>query len=221
MGRDAVAEVTRRRGFVAAVRAVGGTAPQPEVAALAADLETRWGAPQRGYHDLEHLDEVLARLDELGAATAPAVLAAWFHDAVYTGRPGRDERDSAALARTTLAALGTPEERADRVAALVQVTADHVPAGGDQEAASLCDADLAVLGSTPERYARYVDGVRREYRHLPAPVFRAGRRRVLRRLLDRAMEDGHPDGPLYRTPAARERWTARAVANLESELGGD
>jgi len=214
-----VAGATQRRdGFVAAVREVGGTAADDDVLALAADLEDRWDAPRRGYHDLEHLDEVLARLHDLGAATPPAVLAAWFHDAVYTGRPGTDEHDSADLARSGLSALGVPVERAERVAALVQVTIDHVPADGDQEAATLCDADLAVLAAPPERYGRYVDGVRREYRQLPAPVFRAGRRRVLRRLLARAVEDSHPDGPLYRTPAARERWTEQAAANLRAEL---
>ncbi len=211
----------RARGLLAATREVGATAPDAEVLALAADLEGRWGGDGRGYHDLEHLDEVLDRLDELGAATAPAVLAAWFHDAVYAGRPGRDERDSAGLARTSLVALGVPPQRAERVAALVLVTADHVPPDGDDEAASLCDADLAVLASDPDRYARYVAGVRREYRHLPGPVFRAGRRQVLRRLLARAVEDGHPDGALFRTPAASRRWTAAAAANLRAELGDD
>lgn len=213
-----MAQVRRRSSFLAAVREVGGSAPDEEVLALAAGLEERWGAPRRGYHDLEHLDEVLACLDELAAATPPAMLAAWFHDAVYAGRPGRDERDSADLARSGLAALGVPAERAERVAALVEVTVDHVPAADDQEAAALCDADLAVLAAPSQRYARYVEGVRREYRHLPTPVFRAARRRVLRRLLARAIEPGHPDGPLYRTTTGRRRWTARAMANLQAEL---
>ena len=210
----------RRERFVAAVRELGGIGADGEVLALADDLERRWGAPERGYHDLEHLDEVLVRLDELGAATAPAVLAAWFHDAVYGGRPGRDERDSAELARAGLRTLGVPDRDAERVAALVEVTADHVPADGDDEAAALCDADLAVLAAAPERYARYVEGVRHEYRHLPAPVFRAGRRRVLRTLLARALSEDHPDGPLYRTATAHRRWTASAAANLRAELAG-
>ncbi len=148
------------------------------------------------------------------------MLAAWFHDAVYAGRPGRDESDSADLARSVLTSLGVPAAAADRVAELVLVTADHVPADGDGDAATLCDADLAVLASAVGRYDRYVAGVALEYRHLPGPLFRRGRRTVLRRLLARATDPTHADGPLYRTAAARQRWTAAAVANLERELAG-
>ena len=206
-----------------AVRSLGGTAPDAAVREQVAALRGRWSAPERGYHDTEHLAEVLDRLDELaGPVPAPAdlVLAAWFHDAVYEGRQGRDERDSAELARSVLAGLGVPAAAAGRVAELVLVTADHVPADGDDDAAMLCDADLAVLASAAERYDRYVAGVVHEYRHLPGPLFRRGRRQVLRRLLARAADPSHADGPLYRTAVARERWAAAAVANLERELAG-
>ncbi len=209
---------TRATSFAVAVRALGGRAGPHTLLAGAGDLERRWGDPGRGYHDLEHLDEVLDRLADLDAATPVAVLAAWFHDAVYAGRPGRDERDSADLARAALEALGVPADRADRVADLVVVTAAHVPADGDDEAAALCDADLAVLASPPQRYARYLAGVRHEYRHLPGPVFRLGRDRVLRRLLVRATEPAHPDGPLFRTSRGHVLWSAAAAANLRAEL---
>lgn len=212
--------LSRDASFAAAVRALGGRAGPHALLAVAGDLGRRWGDPGRGYHDLEHLDEVLDRLDDLDAATPAAVLAAWFHDAVYTGRPGRDERDSADLARSALTALGVPPARAGRVAALVAVTADHVPDGADPEAAALCDADLAVLASPPERYARYLVGVRHEHQHLPGPVFRLGRARVLRRLLARTVEPDHPDGPLFGTPRGHALWSAAAAANLRAELDG-
>ncbi len=209
---------SREASFAAAVRALGGRAGPDALLAAAGDLERRWGDPGRGYHDLEHLDEVLDRLGDLDAATPAAVLAAWFHDAVYTGTPGRDERDSADLARSVLTTLGVPSAQAGRVAALVAVTAEHVPDDGDAEAAALCDADLAVLASPPERYARYLAGVRHEYRHLPGPVFRLGRARVLRRLLARASEPDHPDGPLFGTPRGHALWSAPAASNLRAEL---
>ena len=77
-----------------------------------------------------------------------------------------------------------------------------------------------MLASAAERYDRYVAGVAHEYRHLPAALFRRGRRQVLLRLLARATDPSHADGPLYRTALARGRWTAAAVANLERELAG-
>lgn len=207
----------RARGFVDAVTALGGRGGPPASVAVT-DLERRWAGEDRGYHDTEHLDEVLARLHELDAATPSAVLAAWFHDAVYRGRPGRDERDSAGLAVEVLTGLGVADAAARRVRDLVLVTADHVPAPGDDEAAALCDADLAVLASGPQRYARYAAGVRHEYRRVPGPLFRRGRAQVLRRLLSRARDAEHPDGPLFRSPRARERWASAAAANLEAEL---
>ena len=71
------------------------------------DLLARWAEPHRGYHDLRHLAEVLDALDELTAGGPPpaVVLAAWWHDAVYEGRAGEDERASAALAARVLPAL--------------------------------------------------------------------------------------------------------------------
>lgn len=203
--------------FADSVAGLGGD-DAGATAAASADLLRRWSDPGRGYHDREHLEEVLARLVELAAAWPAAVLAAWFHDAVYTGHPGRDERDSADLARRTLLDLGVVADAAQRVGDLVLATADHVAAEGDTEAAALCDADLAVLASDPQRYARYAAGVRHEYRHVPGPVFRRGRAAVLRRLLERADDPGHRDGPLYRTPAARRAWTSAAQTNLRAEL---
>ena len=207
----------RARSFLDAVVALGGD-PGPRAVAAVDDLSRRWGGEDRGYHDTEHLDEVLGRLHELDAVTPATVLAAWFHDAVYRGRAGHDERESADLAVRVLTDLRVDDAGARRVADLVLVTADHVPAPGDDEAAALCDADLAVLASDPERYRRYVAGVRHEYRRVPGPLFRRGRSAVLRRLLDRARDPEHPDGPLFRTERSRARWTGAAVANLEAEL---
>lgn len=188
------------------------------VLALAERLLAAWGADSRGYHDTEHLVEVLARLDEL-ACTAPTVeLAAWFHDAVYTGATdGADERASAAMARTELTELGLPTAAADRVAELVAVTVDHVPAAGDTEAAMLCDADLAILAADPARYQRYVAGVRRDFAHVPDAAFAAGRAAILLRLLQRTETDPGPDGPLFRSPGTSS-WTRAAAANLTREL---
>jgi predicted metal-dependent HD superfamily phosphohydrolase len=175
-----------------------------------ADLLAAYADPARGYHDLRHLGEVLARVDELLAGGEPAdrdavLLAAWFHDAVYHG-DGQDEERSAALAEVRLA--GHP--LAAEVARLVRLTATHRPEDGDADGQVLCDADLAILAAGPERYREYVDGVRREYAHVSDADFAAGRAALLRDLL------GRPT--LFHTRAARERWEERARANVAGEL---
>lgn len=196
--------------FVSACRDAGARAAVVDLEGAGMDLLRRWDSDARGYHDVEHLHEVLDRLRELGTDDPAARLAAWFHDAVYDGEPGRDEQRSAELARQELSALQVPKAVVDRVAALVLVTTDHSPAPDDHVAAALCDADLAVLAAEPDRYAAYVAGVRFEYRHLDDDTFRAGRRQVLTDLLARP--------PLFRTEPGRRWWEQRARRNIEAEL---
>lgn len=184
--------------------------PFPAAGSVAVDLVERWSQRGRYYHDLRHLEHCLDALELLVADPDPVVGAAlWFHDAVYAGRPGADEEDSARLAETALAGALTPVEVAE-VARLVRLTVNHSPAPGDDRGALLCDADLAILGADPERYETYRRDIRREYAEVPAADFRRGRAAVLQRLLD--LE------PLYRTQAAAGRWREPAVVNLSAEL---
>ncbi|MFJ8628240.1 hypothetical protein ACIRD3_36130 [Kitasatospora sp. NPDC093550] len=188
-----------------------GTTPDPEP--YGRELLRRWSEPQRRYHTTDHLRAVLRHVDDLAghAADPDAVrLAAWFHDAVY--RPDRTENEerSAALAVRALTAAGLPADRVTEVERLVLLTVSHDPAPGDRDGEVLCDADLAVLGGTPEAYAGYAAAVREEYGFVPEPDFRAGRAAVLRQLLALPA--------LYRTPTARERFTAAARTNLTAEL---
>ncbi|CAN5220947.1 hypothetical protein BH11ACT7_BH11ACT7_03130 [soil metagenome] len=136
-------------------------------------------------------------------------LAAWYHDAVYAGRPD-DEELSAQLAESDLTALAVPAALVAEVARLVRMTVEHDPAPGDRNAEVLSDADLAVLALPPEQYRHNSALIRTEYAHVPDDTFRAGRAKVIENLL------AGPD--LYRTPQGRRRWEAAARANLSAEL---
>lgn len=185
----------------------------PAADAVAAELLARWAEPHRRYHTRAHLHAVLAAIDPLAhlAADPAAVrLAAWFHDAIYDGHPGRDEERSAQLARSALPRCGVPPGRVAETARLVRLTATHAPEPGDRNGEVLCDADLAILAAPPDAYAAYTAAVRAEYRHVPDDAFARGRAQVLRRLLEMPR--------LYRTPAARDRWEGPARANLAAEL---
>ncbi|MEU4802940.1 HD domain-containing protein [Actinosynnema sp. NPDC023587] len=188
-------------------KAVGVLGGRP---GTAGDLAARYAEAHRGYHNAEHALAVVRDVELLAAHRSPTdravlVLAALAHDVVYDGRPGDDERASAAWVVERLTAAGVP---ARPVADLVLATADHL--AGDELTALLVDADLAVLGADAERYERYRRAVRREYAHVPDEAWRHGRARVLRGLLER--------DPLYATAPARDRWEARARTNLAAEL---
>jgi predicted metal-dependent HD superfamily phosphohydrolase len=179
--------------------------------ALRARLEAAYDDPGRGYHDRQHLAEVLAHVEELIAGDDPAresvLLAAWFHDAVYDGAADDEER-SARLAEEELAADSA--ELAAEVARLVRLTSTHRPADDDRAGMVLCDADLAILAADEDRYAAYVRGVRSEYAHVSDADFAAGRSAVLRDLVAKPT--------LFHLPAARERWEEQARRNVEREL---
>jgi len=192
----------------------------PARLAARTDLRDRllaaYAAPDRGYHDTRHLAEVLGHLRTLLAQPEAVevdqdavVLAAWFHDAVYDGRPDDEER-SAALAESTLTSAGVPADLVAEVARLVRVTAEHRPGPDDVAGQVLSDADLAVLASEPGRYDEYVHGVTREYSHLDDATFATGRAGVLRGLL--------AEPRLFRTPYGHRVWEETARTNLEREL---
>ncbi|HEY5184775.1 MAG TPA: hypothetical protein VIM19_07720 [Actinomycetes bacterium] len=196
--------------WLAAGRALGA---RHDVAGAGARLVAAYAGPARRYHSLDHLADVLTRVDELAdvAVDLDVVrLAAWFHDAVYDPTAGDNEDRSAELATDVLRRLRVAPSVVAEVARLVRLTAGHAPGPDDRDGAVLCDADLAVLALDPVGYAAYVAAVRCEYGHLSDDEWRVGRAAVLRGLLDRPF--------LFATALGRDRWEAAARANVSAEL---
>lgn len=187
--------------------------PLSEGGELRDELLAAYGSTERGYHDLRHLAEVLIRVGELSDHVAfdlePVQLAAWFHDGVYDGRPGAEDR-SAVWAEMALPTLGVRPDIVAEVGRLVRLTTDHRPDGDDANGAALSDADLAILASSRERYAEYTADVRREYAHVPDAAFRQGRAAILGELLAKPT--------LFHTAYAIAMWEDSARANVENEL---
>lgn len=198
-----------------------------QVAELGESLLQAWEQPHRAYHHSGHLSQMLADLDRLyahraqGATPLAPVLAAWFHDAVYEGAPGEDERRSEQLAGASLEPLVTAglltEHELQMVRCLVRATATHelpesaeLPAGyAVTDIEFFLDADMAILAADPGRYRRYLRGVRSEYSHFDDEAFCAGRTTFLRSILGRErifLSEG------------LQLWEEPARANLRAEL---
>lgn len=182
------------------------------------DLVARWSEAHRGYHDLRHLDEVLDALTQLRATAitrdtdwASAVLAAWFHDAVYDiAEAAENERRSAALAHTMLAAQGVGADVVDAVVALIEASATHDVHATHGPQAAFHDADLWILAAPADRFDTYCADVRREYAAVPDADYGPGRTAILAPFLEREW--------VYRTDHARREWEATARNNLAREL---
>ena len=204
--------------MTAAMTAHGYPLPWPiaDADGLRRRLLDAYAEPGRCYHDQRHLAEVLERIDELRDAGeafdyASVVLAAWFHDAIYDGEEGAEER-SAVWAEQALADAGAPRAQVAEVARLVRITAHHRPEPGDVNGGVLSDADLAILAADETRYAEYVAAVRAEYAAVPDAEFNRGRLSILEDLA------GKPH--LFHTAHARSRWESTARTNLAKELAG-
>lgn len=184
----------------------------PEADSVGRQLLESWCEPHRTYHSVQHLRDVLRSVDDLAAyADDPDAvrIAAWYHDAVYAGRPDDEER-SARRAEEELSRLDLAPRLVDEVARLVRMTVTHDPAPGDRNAEVLSDADLASLAVSSERYLLNTAAIRQEYTHVPDEVFRKGRMQVLTALLE---------GPaVFRTEPGRQLWEAAARENLLAEL---
>lgn len=199
-----------------------------QVAELGESLLQAWEQPHRAYHHSGHLSQMLTDLDRLyahrtqGSTPLALILAAWFHDAVYEGAPGEDERRSEQLASTSLEPLVTAGlltgHELQMVSLLVRATATHelpesadLPAGYEPaDIQFFLDTDMAILAADSARYRRYLRGVRSEYSHFDDEAFRAGRTTFLRSILGRKR--------IFLSEQALKLWEEPARANLQAEL---
>lgn len=201
---------------------------QQQVAELGESLLQAWEQPHRAYHHSGHLSQMLTDLDRLyayrtqGSTPLALVLAAWFHDAVYEGAPGEDERRSEQLASISLEPLVTAGllsgDELQMVGLLVRATATHelpesadLPAGYEPaDIQFFLDADMAILAADSARYRRYLRGVRSEYSHFDDEAFRTGRTTFLRSILGRER--------IFLSEEGLQLWEESAQANLQAEL---
>ena len=201
-----------------------------QVAELGESLLQAWEQPHRAYHHSGHLLQMLTDLDRLyahrtqGSTPLALVLAAWFHDAVYEGAPGEDERRSEQLASASLEPLVTAGlltgHELQMVGFLVRATATHelpesadLPAGYEPaDIQFFLDADMTILAADSARYRRYLRGVRSEYSHFDDEAFCTGRTTFLRSILGRER--------IFLSEQALQLWEEPARANLRAELNG-
>lgn len=179
-------------------------------------LLDQWDSPGREYHTSVHLAEVLENIrvlaedEELDPESLRILrIAAWYHDAVYDGRPGEDERASAELCSRQLRPHLDPEDL-ERIRTIILGTIDHAEGPGEPGWPVFHDADLGILAAPSARYDRYAASVRTEYATVPEDLFRRTRAGILEGFLARST--------VYLTGAARQRWEERARDNVQREI---
>lgn len=184
--------------------------PSPSAGTVFADLRARLDAPGREFHNLGHIDECLRHLDTVASRLAdPAAveMALWFHDAVYEAGDPANERRSADLFLAQ--ANGASPAFRRRVVGLIMAT-ERKQAPRTQDARFIDDIDLAGFGGSWSSFAHNSERLRREFASMSDDDYSRGQWRFLSRLRRRPR--------FFRTPYFRDRYEARAHANLDRLL---
>ena len=222
--------------FTRSVKAIGATQPPEAIGSAGELLIERWSTPDRRFHNLRHLIDMLARVDELAEESHnPDIMrvACWYHGCVFSsdveevirGNGGEDETASAAFAEADLRHLGVPMETIKRVCCLIVNLKRHMLDEHDIDAQALIDADLGTLAVDPQTYAEYVRLLREEYSHIPVEEYLRGRLTIVSRLLDREHLFHSPLGERWEHPArenlaAEQRRLNEKLIKLAEEQGG-
>lgn len=216
--------------FVRSVRALGASAEAEQIEDSCEALIRSWSTPERRFHNLRHVIDMLARVDELAAESHnPDVIrvATWYHGCVfslehrqtYQRNGGEDEVASAAEAARDLTALGVPEATVERIGQLILSLKRHNLDGSDIDAMALNDADLGTLACGPQLYKTYRQQVRAEYEHVPDLDYYQARRAIIDKLLSREKLFSSPLGMRWELPARENlRYELRLVDAKLAEL---
>ena len=155
------------------------------------NLLQHYAAPQRHYHNLNHLQAVLhAVASHLTAFRQPdrGMLALFYHDVIYDPTAS----DNEARSRDYFMAdwqQWLPPETLQTIAHWIMATAGHQVTGEakpDPDLLNLLDIDLSILAADLPVYQHYAAAIRQEYCHIPDAAYRAGRIRVLQDFLQRS-----------------------------------
>ena len=181
------------------------------------NIVTRYGEPQRAYHTLDHIEQLLVQFESIKHhLSEPHIiaLALYYHDVIYDPTCSDNELKSAEFATDTLSSyLNT--KQCQQIYALIMMTANHqidtlVDSDKYNDAAYLLDMDLSILGAPWSAYEQYAKAIRQEYTHVADDSYRDGRTAVLQGLL------AHPK--LYLTDHYYNQLETQARDNIKREL---
>jgi predicted metal-dependent HD superfamily phosphohydrolase len=173
---------------------------------VARELAAAYSEPHRAYHNVSHIAELLAWFDRVAddvgwRAPSTVYAAIVFHDAIYDPAAKDNEARSAEWARRA----GYPD-----AVPLIEMTANHTAAKPDHDAALFLDADMAIIGAPAAQFDAYNEAIAREYSHVPADAFAAGRRAFLEKVLATPR--------IFHTAYFHDRLDAQARSNLRRAL---
>jgi predicted metal-dependent HD superfamily phosphohydrolase len=182
---------------------------------LLVELQAAYAQPQRFYHNQQHLQECLTRLNEvkhLARYPEHIAIALYFHDAIYDPQAHDNEAQSAAWVAHVLKSSGASMALIERIKQWIMATQHHVIHEDDNDGKLLLDIDLSILGQEPARFKQYEQQIKQEYAWVADEAFKQGRCQVLESFLQRKW--------IYQTDYFRKHLEHQARLNIQAALEG-
>ncbi|MEZ4827843.1 MAG: hypothetical protein R3C61_16390 [Bacteroidia bacterium] len=185
---------------------------KPEINRRWLEIENAYSGNGRYYHNLTHLENLLAELQGFRPMIDNWNVVLWamyYHDIVYDPLRSDNEAESVVLAENRLKMLNVPQPEIEACAAMIFATKGH-QVSEHPDINLFTDADLSILGKEKDDYHTYASNVRREYAIYPDSLYNPGRKNVLQHFL--AMEQ------IFKTEVFRNKYEVQARANIREEM---
>jgi predicted metal-dependent HD superfamily phosphohydrolase len=176
------------------------------------EIENAYCNPNRHYHTLGHLENLLTQLSVLKKEFVlydSILFSLYYHDIIYDVFKNNNEVASAEFALQRMLQLLVPEKFIEACEACILATQTHQKSTST-DINYFLDADISILGSDEETYLQYANNVRLEYAAYPDEVYRPGRRQVLLHFLTQQQ--------IFKTEYFKKLYEQQARINLSNEL---
>lgn len=143
-----------------------------------------YSEPQRYYHTLEHISELLKPIKDFQLNLAEyqiLVLSIFFHDLVYNPQSNQNEEDSLKLFLDFSQEVNLHEEISQRVQEFIIATKTHINSNNDPLLDLFLDLDLSILGADPLRFERYEKEIKKEFSFVPRDIYILERSKIMKK----------------------------------------
>lgn len=140
------------------------------------EIERKYSAKSRHYHNLQHLENMFEESDAVKDQIENFDIISFsifYHDVIYDSASKVNEEKSAEFAKERLTSLGLNDEDIQNIYEQILATKSHKKSA-DDDTNSLLDADLSILGNDDEIYLEYTKQIRKEYSIYPDFLYKPG-----------------------------------------------
>lgn len=181
-----------------------------EIKTLWLGLEKAYSSKSRYYHNLLHLEEMLALYENHKSELQnpnEVLFALFYHDFVYESTRKDNEWKSAEFAVGILKTNHHFDKQLVFDIILATQLHQHNP---NQDINWLIDFDLKILSKDWEAYQIYCQQIRKEYKIYPDFLYSPGRKKALKHFLESEF--------IYQTELFRSKYEIKARENIQREI---